>query len=81
MRVNWDRADVEAYKRSIRDSLTGNQPDVSLEENSTALIAILRDSAEKITPPFKRKSSRPKLKVWNEEISGELQNLRATVRK
>ena len=84
-RIKWDKVDKERYSQLVTTNLEQLQYDnkdsqFGLESITETICDILVTSAKKCYPQKKQNKNKPKLKVWNADISSALKDSR-TARK
>ena len=84
-RIKWDKVDKERYSQLVTTYLEQLQFDnkdsqFGLESITETICDILVTSAKSATPQKKQNKNKPKLKVWNADISSALKDSR-TARK
>lgn len=85
-KINWDKVDHDLYRAMVSDgvksllnmNLLNN---INSEQMSVLTCNVLSEAAKKSAPRRKPFSSKPKLKVWNSEISKHIKELRTIHRK
>ena len=81
VKIKWENTDKEYYRTLVSEKITELNKDLdtrlkcNLELAIQGFTDILIDTAKKTTKISKNLSRKPKLKVWNVEISNALQRV------
>ena len=81
VRVKWHKTDMDYYKALVTEKIKEMSSEFvldytcNLESAILGFTDILINSAQQTTKTRRRRSTKPKLKVWTREISNALQQL------